>query len=77
MTSSETVSESYEQYRFNESANTLYHFVWHEFCDWYLEMAKNDLYQKENPAQAAGHPAGDAACAEELSGAAASHHAVL
>lgn len=43
------VSESYEEYRFNESANTLYHFVWHEFCDWYLEMAKNDLYQKENP----------------------------
>ena len=46
-----SVSENYEQYRFNESANTLYHFVWHEFCDWYLEMAKNDLYQKENPAR--------------------------
>ena len=43
------VSESYDEYRFNESANTLYHFIWHEFCDWYLEMAKNDLYQKENP----------------------------
>ena len=43
------VSESYDEYRFNESANNLYHFVWHEFCDWYLEMAKNDLYQKENP----------------------------
>jgi len=42
------VSDSYEQYRFNESANTLYHFIWHEYCDWYLEMAKNDLYQKEN-----------------------------
>jgi valyl-tRNA synthetase len=46
-----TVSETYEQYRFNESANTLYHFVWHEFCDWYLEMAKNDFYQKENAAR--------------------------
>ena len=43
------VSESFDEYRFNESANNLYHFVWHEFCDWYLEMAKNDLYQKENP----------------------------
>jgi valyl-tRNA synthetase len=43
------VSDSYEQYRFNEAANTLYHFIWHEFCDWYLEMAKTDLYQKENP----------------------------
>jgi valyl-tRNA synthetase len=46
-----TVSETYEQYRFNESANTLYHFIWHEFCDWYLEMAKTDLYNKENAAR--------------------------
>ena len=43
------VSESYEQYRFNDAANVLYHFIWHEFCDWYLEMAKTDLYQKDDP----------------------------
>ena len=30
-------------YRFNDVAQTLYQFVWHEFCDWYLEMIKPDL----------------------------------
>ncbi|MBN1556506.1 MAG: class I tRNA ligase family protein [Phycisphaerae bacterium] len=29
-----------EQYRFNELAERLYHFLWDEFCDWYLEIAK-------------------------------------
>ncbi len=30
-------------YKFNEAANLLYGFFWHEFCDWYLEMAKPAL----------------------------------
>ena len=29
-----------EEYRFNEAARLLYQFVWHDFCDWYLEVAK-------------------------------------
>jgi len=32
-----------ETFRFNEAANLLYHFFWHEFCDWYLEMTKQDI----------------------------------
>ena len=40
------VSESIESYRFNEAANVLYNFVWHEYCDWYLELVKPNLYGK-------------------------------
>jgi valyl-tRNA synthetase len=32
------------RYRFNDAASALYQFVWHELCDWYLEMAKPALY---------------------------------
>jgi valyl-tRNA synthetase len=38
------VDKALTDYRFNDAANALYHFVWHEFCDWYLEMAKPALY---------------------------------
>ena len=35
-----TVNRALSIYRFDEAANALYHFFWHEFCDWYIEMAK-------------------------------------
>ena len=38
------VSEAIENYRFNEAAAICYQFVWHEFCDWYVEMSKWYLY---------------------------------
>jgi valyl-tRNA synthetase len=41
---SDEMAKAIEDYRFNEAANLGYQFVWHEFCDWYLEMAKPDLY---------------------------------
>ncbi|MBX6323790.1 MAG: class I tRNA ligase family protein, partial [Rhodospirillaceae bacterium] len=34
------VEEALAAYRFDEAANALYHGVWHEFCDWYVEFAK-------------------------------------
>ncbi len=40
------VRESITSYRFNEAANSLYSFVWHEYCDWYLELIKPNLYGK-------------------------------
>jgi valyl-tRNA synthetase len=36
-----------DTYRFNEAAGALYNFVWHEFCDWYLEAVKPALYDKQ------------------------------
>lgn len=44
---SEAVRSGIENYRFNEAANAIYQFVWHEFCDWYLEASKSALYDKE------------------------------
>ena len=43
------VADALDDYRFNEAAATLYNFVWHEFCDWYLEAVKPALYDKEGP----------------------------
>jgi len=34
------VNRAIEQYRYHEAAQVLWHFFWHEFCDWYLEMKK-------------------------------------
>ncbi|HOJ28886.1 MAG TPA: valine--tRNA ligase, partial [Spirochaetota bacterium] len=32
------------EYRFNDAAQTLYDFWWHEFCDWYIELSKPRIY---------------------------------
>jgi len=33
-------SKALDSYRINDAANRIYEFIWHEFCDWYLEIAK-------------------------------------
>ena len=40
------VAEAIDTYKFNEAASSLYSFVWHSFCDWYLEASKAALYGK-------------------------------
>jgi valyl-tRNA synthetase len=40
------VKKALEEYKFNEASHTLYHFIWHEFCDWYVELAKLYLYKE-------------------------------
>jgi valyl-tRNA synthetase len=42
-------AEAIDSYRFNDAASAVYNFVWHEFCDWYLEAIKPALYEKEGP----------------------------
>ncbi|MBA4421750.1 MAG: valine--tRNA ligase [Syntrophus sp. (in: bacteria)] len=39
-----------DEYRFNDATAAVYQFIWHEFCDWYLELIKPVLYGKENNA---------------------------
>ena len=42
----DTVKEGLDDYKFNEAAGALYQFVWHEFCDWYVEIIKPILYDE-------------------------------
>ena len=44
------VRDALEKYRFNDAASTLYQFLWSDYCDWYLEIAKRSLYRPETPA---------------------------
>jgi valyl-tRNA synthetase len=45
--------EAIDTYKFNEAAASVYQFVWHELCDWYLEAIKPTLYDKAGPAEKA------------------------
>src|SRR5262245_5798147 len=45
------VREALDGYRFNDAAGALYQFLWNDFCDWYLEIAKTALYRAGEPAE--------------------------
>ncbi|HEV2417583.1 MAG TPA: valine--tRNA ligase, partial [Terriglobia bacterium] len=39
------MNESLADFRFHEAAYSIYHFFWHELCDWYLEWVKPEIAQ--------------------------------
>jgi valyl-tRNA synthetase len=39
----ERVNACFDEYRMYEAADLIYHFIWDEYCDWYLEFSKSDL----------------------------------
>jgi valyl-tRNA synthetase len=41
------VTRALDEYRYNEGAQVIYHFIWHELCDWYLELIKASLYHSD------------------------------
>jgi len=45
------VDEALTAYRFNDAAAALYRFTWSEFCDWYIELVKDDLYKGDSRRQ--------------------------
>ena len=46
------VSKAIEEYRFDRAAQSLYEFVWNEYCDWYLELSKPVLNDEHASAEA-------------------------
>lgn len=47
------VTEALETYRFDLAAQAVYEFIWNEYCDWYLELAKVQLQQGNEAEQRA------------------------
>ena len=47
----ETVTKLADRYEFGEVGRILYNFIWDDFCDWYIEMAKLPLYGEDEAAK--------------------------
>ncbi len=72
------VQKALDAYKFNEACHHVYQFIWHELCDWYLELVKPYLYQDrgcEEEGDHSGDPCEGLRChAETASPLHALHH---
>jgi valyl-tRNA synthetase len=46
------VHDNLEKYRFNDAALAIYDFMWHHFCDWYVEYSKSVFYGEDDQRKA-------------------------
>lgn len=47
----EKVTDLFERFEFGEAGRHLYHFIWDDFCDWYIEMSKEVLFGEDETAK--------------------------
>lgn len=50
LTKKDEIQKNIKGYRFDEAAKNVYQFVWHSFCDWYLELSKTILFSDNKEA---------------------------
>lgn len=43
-----SLTSSLESFRINEATRIVYDFLWHDYCDWYVEITKNKLYESHD-----------------------------
>ncbi len=46
-----SIRNSFDTFKFNEACHTLYDFIWHDYCDWYVESKKKDFYNPQSEEQ--------------------------
>ena len=45
------IEKNLKDYRFDEAAKNVYHFAWHSYCDWYIELSKTILFSEDEKAK--------------------------
>lgn len=48
-TTIKNLTKALDRFHVNEATKVLYEFIWHDFCDWYLEMIKHRFYESSKP----------------------------
>ncbi|MEP7129584.1 MAG: class I tRNA ligase family protein, partial [Sphingomicrobium sp.] len=62
------LDRAFDDLRYDDMADAIYHFVWGTFCDWYVELVKGELSSKTLPLDGGGQGGGDAGDSSDPSG---------